>query len=138
MLALIAPIKDRLAALPTLVDWAVRSSTGGGDRSRYPAAVVRMGSAQLTDSTSSDVVISPTLAVQLIVPRSDDAADQLDAAFLAVIGSLHDWAPGRVGVASRNWTRLALVGVAEPQFEDAGLAGIELFFNTSASFSGHS
>ncbi len=136
MLALTAPIKARLQALPQLAGWDVRISTEMGDRSKIAAAIVRMEAARVTDSDSSAVKVEPALSILLVVPRADGAANQLDAAFVAVIASLHDWPPGVV--SGLKWMRLALASVGEPQFVDSGQAGIELTFITSASFAGHS
>lgn len=132
MLALEPHLKARLQTLPALTGWAVRTGTELTDRRVVPAADVRCTGAQVPDSKTGAVMVAPEWTVTLVVRRSDEAANQLDAAFAAVIASLHNWAPGQHG--GRGWEPLKLVRVTEPQFVDEGLAGCELLFTTGARY----
>lgn len=134
MLALESPLKTRLAALPVLTGWAVRTGTELSDRRMVPAADVRCTGARTTDSETTAVTLDPAWTVTLVVPRSDQAAGQLDAALAAVIGSLHNWCPGLQ--SGRAWRRMALQTVREPEFVAEGLAGLELVFATSTVYHG--
>ena len=66
--------------------------------------------------------------------KLNGTADQIDAALAAVIGSVHNWAPGQAG--GRGWERLTLNRITEPLFPDEGLAGYELGFTTAATYHG--
>lgn len=132
MLALESHLKTRLQALPALTGWAVRTGTELTDRRMVPAADVRCTGAGVPDSKAGAVMVSPEWTVTLVVRRSDQAADQLDAAFADVLASLHNWAPGQLG--GRGWEPLRLGRVTEPQFAEDGLAGIELTFTTGARY----
>lgn len=134
MLALEPLLKTRLQSLPALTGWAVRTGTESADRRLVPAADVRCTGAQVPDSKTGAVMVSPEWTVTLVVRRSDDAAAQLDAAFAGVIASLHNWAPGQHG--GRGWEPLRLGRVSEPNFADEGLAGYELLFSTAGSYMG--
>ena len=133
MLSLTAPIKTRLQALPALTGWAVRTGTEQADRRIVPVADVRLTGARVPESDVG-VLVSPEWTVTLVVRSSEIAADQLSAAFAAVIESLQNWAPGEV--AGRRWDRLRLVRATPPDFVDEGMAGVEIAFSTSASFDG--
>jgi hypothetical protein len=134
MLALTNPIKTRLAALPALTGWAVRMGSEGADRRLVPAADVRCNGAVVADSRTSAVMVAPEWTVTLVVKRGDAAAGQIDAAFAAVVDSLHNWMPGQHG--GRGWEPLKLTRVTEPLFDDAGLVGCELVFSTGARYMG--
>jgi hypothetical protein len=134
MLALESPIKARLLELPALTGWAVRAGTELTDRRIMPAVDVRCSGAQTRDSEASAVTLDPVWTITLIVRRSDQAADQLDAALSDVIGSLHNWYPGQIN--SRPWRRMAVQSVREPEFPPEGSAAYELIFVTSAVYHG--
>jgi hypothetical protein len=134
MLALNTPLKLRLSALPELTGWAVRTGSETVGRTEVPAVDVRCSGAAVSDSKTGAAMVQPEWAVTLIVRRSVDAADQIDAAFAAVVESLHNWAPGEHG--ERRWEPLRLVRVTEPQFADEGFVGCELSFSTGAKYDG--
>ena len=134
MLSLTAPIKTRLQALPALTGWAVRTGTESADRSVVPVADVRCTGAGVSDRKTGAVLVAPEWTLQLVVRRSDVAAEQLDTAIAAVIETLHGWAPGRLG--GRGWERLALTNISEPAFVDEGYAGYQLTFGTAATYMG--
>lgn len=134
MLALTNPIKTRLAALPALTGWAVRTGSEEVDRRPVPAVDVRCVAAGVPDSRTSAVMVAPEWTVTIVVKRGDAAADQVDAAFAAVVGSLHNWMPGQQG--GRGWEPLRLGRVTEPLFDNAGLVGCELVFTTGAKYMG--
>lgn len=134
MLALESHLKNRLKALTALTGWAVRGGTELTDRRPVPVADVRCTGAHTTDSEASVVTLDPVWTVTLVVPRSDQAADQLDAALAAVIASLHNWYPGML--AGRPWRRMALQTVREPDFVTEGQAAYELIFTSSAVYHG--
>lgn len=134
MLALTAPLKERLQALPQLTGWAVRTGTDAADRRVLPVADVRCTGARVADRKTGAVLIAPEWTITLALRRADDAADQLDAAMDAVIESVHGWAPGKHG--GRGWERLALMDISEPAFGDEGLAGYQLTFGTAATYMG--
>src|SRR3990167_676831 len=85
MLALEAPLKARLQALPQLTGWAVRMGTEHADRRVVPAADVRCAGASVPDRKSGAVMVAPEWQVTLVLRRGDDAAAPLDAAMAAVI-----------------------------------------------------
>ena len=134
MLALTDPIKTRLAALPALDGWAVRTGTELFDRRTAPVADVRCSGAVVADSRTSAVMVAPEWAIALVVKRGDAAAGQIDVAFAAVVDSQSNWKPGQHG--GRGWEPLKLARVTEPLFDDAGLVGCELVFSTCARYMG--
>lgn len=132
MLAVGNPIKERLAVL--LGAWSVYLRTDTEDKREGPAAEIAIDGAQVADSKTGAVSLAPNWVVTLVVRRGDAAAGQLDAAFAAVVESLHNWAPGEQG--GRRWERLRLVSVREPDFVKEGLAGMALVFSTGARYDG--
>lgn len=134
MLALAIPLQQRLAALPQLTGWVVRTNTEAADRKPLPAVDVRCVGAAVADSKTGAAMVAPEWAVTLMVRRGDDASSLLDAALSAVICSLHGWAPGQHG--GRGWEPLALARVQEPAFADEGVVGYELSFSTAARYLG--
>ena len=133
MLALATPIKLRLAPLPQLTGWDVRTNTEDADRSVVPAADVRCVGADAS-AKQGGVMVGPVWQVELVVRRGDTAADQLDQALAAVICSLQGWQPGECG--GRGWEPLSLVRITEPVYADVGLVGYELSFSTSGLYTG--
>lgn len=134
MLALEPLLKARLQTLSALTGWQVRTGTELCDRRTVPAADVRCTGAAVADSKAGRATVLPDWTVVLVVRRSDVAAEQIDAAFAAVVESLHNWMPGQQG--GRGWEPLRLGRVSEPLFNDEGLAGYELTFSTSAVYRG--
>lgn len=136
MLALEPHIKTRLQALSALTGWAVRGGTELTDRRMAPSAEARCTGAQANDSQVSAVTLDPAWTITLVVPRGDWAAQQLDAALKDVIGSLHNWCPGKIDDAGQPWRRMALATVREAEFLPEGVAGLELTFITSVVYHG--
>lgn len=135
MLALIEPLKLRLQSLPALAGWDVRSNTELASREvRLGVADVRCTGADAQDSEAQSVTLDPAYTVHLVVKRSAQAAEQLDAALAAVVGALHNWYPGRIGAL--HWRRMALRVAREAEFSDTGHAEYELIFTTSAVYHG--
>lgn len=132
MLALTAPLKARLQALPQLTGWAVRTGTEDADRAAVPAADVRCVGAGLADVKAGAVMVQPAWQVTLVVPRGDQAAEQLDTALAAVICALHGWPPGQCG--GRGWERVNLASITEAQYASEGVVGYELTFTTAARY----
>ncbi len=135
MLALTTPLKTRLQALPQLTGWDVRTGTENADRRVVPAADVRCIGAGIADRKQGAVMLAPEWQVTLVVRRSDQAADELDAALAAVIGKLHGWRPPECG--ARGWEALSLARITELLLTDEGLAGYELTFTTAARYLSH-
>lgn len=134
MLAIEAPLKARLQALPQLTGWAVRMGTEHADRSVVPAVDVRCAGASVPDRKAGAVLLAPEWQITLVLRRGVDAAALLDAALAAVITSLHNWQPGQHG--GRGWEPLALSRVTEPLLSDEGFTGYELTFTTGARYMG--
>jgi len=132
MLALESILKTRLQALPALTAWVVRGGTDLVDRRPLPAAEIACEGAAVTGSQASGAKVEPSWTVTLVVRRSDEAAGQLDTAFAAVIGSLHNFTPAQV--SGHYWSALALKRVEAPQFGDEGVAGIAMTFSTGAAY----
>ena len=135
MFALNAPIKARLQSLPALAGWTVRTSTDLEDRDTPHRAVdVRVPGGGVAGVRSGAVMVQPGWSLVLAVRRSATAADELEAAFAAVIEAMHGWAPGQH--AGRGWEPLQLAAVADAVFAEDGLAGVELTFSTQALYRG--
>lgn len=134
MLALAAPLKARLQALPALTGWQVRLGTDSADRRSLPAVDVRCTGASVLDSRTGAAMVAPEWTATLMARRDGDAAALLDAAFAAVFGSLHNWAPGQHG--GRGWEALRAVRVQEPAYADEGVTGYEITFTTAARYMG--
>lgn len=134
MLALVPAIAARLAALPALAGWEVRTSLEAADRKGFPAVDVRCTAAAVADRKTGAALVSPEYTVTLMARRADGVADALDAVFAATVGALHNWRPGSQG--GRNWEPMALQRVSEALFSDAGVAGYELGFTSAATYMG--
>lgn len=133
MLALIAPLKARLDALPQLTGWDKRTNTEDLDRSKVPAVDIRCVGATAVAKAGA-VTLSAQWRITLVVSRSSTAADTLDTAMGAVICSLHGWQPGQQG--DRGWNRLELLSATEPDFASEGVVGYELTFSTAGLYTG--
>ena len=134
MLALITPIKERLQALPQLAGWEVQTGTEAADRRLRRVINVRCTGADAQDSETRGVTLSPAYTIRIVVPRSSDVVEQLDDALAAVIGVLHNWTPGRIGLI--QWRRMALYMAREAEFLETGEAGYALIFTCSAVYNG--
>lgn len=133
MLALEKLIQDRLRALSAFTGWQVRGATVATDRRGVPAVDVRMGGASVPQVRKPAVTLQPEWSVTLVVQKSDQAAAQIDAALVVIIGALHNWRPDD---AARGWTELQVARVTEALFSDAGYVGYEITFTTAAIFHG--
>lgn len=133
MLALFAPIKTRLAALPALAGWGVRSVADEVPRSGDTSAEVGIVGANV-GGPRTDAQVMPRLSVTLAIKRQATADAQLDAAMTAVIEALHHWMPGEQG--GRPWEPLALEQIGSPEYIEAGFVGFVLVFSTSALYRG--
>jgi hypothetical protein len=134
MLSIEPLLKTRLQALTALTGWAVRVGSDQTDRRVVPAVDARCAGAAVTDSKAGAVLLQPQWVLTLAVRRGPDAAERVDAALAAVIGSLHNWQPGQAG--GRGWEPLRLAAVTEPTLAEEGLAGYELTFTTAARYMG--
>ena len=134
MLTLMSTMKPRLQALPALTGWAVRLGSDTEDKRTVPAIDLRCTGAQVKDSGTRAIGLEPIYTLTLVVPRSDAAFGQLDAAVTAVIASLHNWSPG--DVAGQYWGRMALLQAREPEFTGTGLAGFEMAFKAETTYHG--
>lgn len=134
MLAITAPLKARLQALPALAGWDVRTGTEAADRRLVPSLDVRCTGAAVPSVKGGGVMLAPEWTLTLAVRRSVDAAGQIDTALAAVIESLHGWQPGQHG--GRGWEPLQLARASEAQYADEGLAGYEIAFTTAATYMG--
>lgn len=133
MFALESPILARLAADPALSGWAVRSSAAETTRRPLPAVEVRCEGADIADARNTAVAVGVAWGVHLVTQYSAAAMGELDAAFSAVVASLHNWAPGTQG--GRAWQRLQLQQV-QRETTDQGLVAYSLIFKTAARYDG--
>lgn len=138
MFALETLIRDELKAVPELSVFQIRTATDlEASKRTVPAIEIVCEGARIDKANAGKAGIAVAWGVHLIVPRGDGAADQLDEAFAAVIGSLLGYAPGtRKG---RYWKPLELSGggsVQVPEFVEQGLAEYAVIFETSAVYSG--
>lgn len=136
MLMLESLIAKRLHELGAFAGWQVRQGCHDVNRISVPAVDVRMGGASVTQARKPAVSLQPEWSVSAVVRRGDEAAQQLDAALTAVIGSLHNWRPSIPG--GRGWTELQVARVQPMDFSDVALVGYEITFTTVAVFDGQS
>lgn len=135
MLALLAPIKSRLAALPALAGFDVRDAYAPCDRSKLPAVDVRMVGTGPGNTRGQGVFLAPVWRITLIVKVGPAAAAALDAAMAEAIEALYGWAPpGQLG--GRAWERLTLVQTTEAEIFAEGAVGYQLDFITQALYRG--
>lgn len=132
MLSLEPIIAQRLAALPEVAGWEVRTGTLPEARGKLPALDIRCAGAAVTDSRAGAVMVSPEWAVTIAVQRGPLAAGQIDGALAAIIASLHNFRAGQVG--GRGWEPMELKRAATPTFSDSGVVGMMLVFTTSARY----
>lgn len=133
MLLLEAQIAQRLRDSGAFTGWAVREGCQDVDRRAVPALDVRLSGAGVPKVSKPVVTLQPEWVVSIVTRRGDGAAQQLDAALAAVIGSLHNWRPA-TGV--HGWTELQLSHVRPADFVEAALIGCELVFTTAAIYRG--
>lgn len=133
MLALLAPIKERLSAMPALTGFDVRDNVEHVDRTGTPAADVRIVGAVVAESKGSGVRVEPVVRITLIVPRGPGATDRLDAALGAVLAGMQGVKPVASGGLC-TWSALGLSGIKEPEFMDVGLVGYELTYTAGATY----
>lgn len=134
MLVLESLIASRLRELSAFVGWQVREGCHDVSRVMVPAVDVRMAGASVTQVRKPAASVQPEWAVTFVVRRSNDAAQQLDAAFAAAIGDLHNWRP--TDHSGRGWTELQVARVQPADFADVALVGYEITFTTVAVFNG--
>ena len=115
--------------------WTVKGyTTDMGERPGNALASVMFAAGAVSDVKAGAVALQPGWQVLLCAKHGSDAALLLDAAFSAVIASLHNWEPGAAG--GRRWGALALVRFAPPQYPLEGFVGVELLFSTTGRFLG--
>jgi hypothetical protein len=134
MLALETLIAQRLREQGALAGWQVREGCQDTDRRGVPAVDVRMGGASVPQVRKPAATLQPEWAITLVVRRGPDAAQQLDAALVAAITSLHNWRPADAG--GRGWTELQVANVLPADFADVALVGYQITFTTAAVFHG--
>lgn len=134
MLAILAPIKTRLAAMPALAGFDVRDNVEHTDRTTTPAADVRVVGAVVPESKAQGVRIEPVVRVTLVVPRGTGATDKLDAALGAVLAGLQNVKPLPVGGGQSTWGPLMLSTIKEPEFLDVGYVGYELTYTATSTY----
>ena len=105
-----------------------------GQLTRVQGNVQMSQAAGYADVKAGAVALQPGWQVLLCAKHGPDVALLLDAAFSAVIASLHNWEPGTAG--GRRWGALALVRFAPPQYPLEGFVGVELLFSTTGRFLG--
>jgi len=113
--------------------WHVREGFEGVERHSTPALNVRTTGAQVAASAGAGVRIEVVLGVAIVIERSAQVTQQLDAAMAAAIASLH----GRrlQDSSGRHWSALQLAHIREAALLD-GLGGCELLFTASARYAG--
>ena len=138
MFALESVLRDRLAALPEFVAWDVRGDSEEISKRTLPAVVISCDGVSVPDTKGSSVNIAVAWGVHLIVARSASATADLDAAFAAVIGSLLNHRPGKIG--SRLWSPLRMLtsgaAVQQPHFAEQGLVEYVVTFESSSVYQG--
>ena len=135
MLALEPVIVEQLRS-GLAAGWKVMGFTSdAGRRDGWPLASVSFVDGNVADSKAGAAAVQAAWRVTLIAKRGDQAAALVDAAFAAVMASLHNWAPpGEIG--GRRWERLRLLQVTPPQYPEDGLVGLDLTFTTQARYDG--
>jgi hypothetical protein len=124
MFTLVPLIVDRLRAALGIA-WHVSDGLALLDRRPLQRAEVLMLAPSVEKTSGVSLTLKPGYAVQLVASTQDIRYEQLDAAFDAVIRSLHFWRPGACRV-----DRLQLSGARDMQFKEQELFGFELVFTT--------
>lgn len=134
MFLALAAIADYLRDVPHFQAWSVRDGLKAESRQDLPALDVRYRGALVGNAQGAPSVnLTPVVEVTLVVPRGDDAARELDAAFCAAIAALHGFKVPGATATSDQWTALKLdqVSVFDPI---DGQVGCQLLFNHSKRF----
>ncbi len=135
MFAALASIATYLRSVPHFETWSVRDGLSVESRQAQNALDIRYRGATVGDAKgASSVNVSPVLEVTLIVPRGDSAANELDAAFTALLAALHGHKVHGASATRDGWTALVLnqVQTFDPMDKDAGC---QLLFTHSKRFS---
>lgn len=134
MLAAAALIDARIKALPALAGWAVRNALVEEDRRALPSASIAcIGST--ANAKDHAAVLEPRWQITLSVRPASGAADQLDDAIEAVIGSLQGWMPPP-DTNGRRWDRFALHSVLPPETQEQGVISFVITFTTASLYRG--
>lgn len=134
MLAAAALIEARLKSLPTLAGWDVRNELNERDRRALPSASIAcIGSS--ANPKDRAAVLEPRWQITLSVRTGAQAADQLDDAIEAVIGSLQGWMPPPDSNA-RRWEPFRLHSVLPPETQEQGLTTFLTTFTTAGLYRG--
>ncbi len=122
-------IASHLSNTPHFQTWDVRSGLSLTDNQQYPAVSIRVLGAGVDGADTSTV--SPSVAVRLILERSDTADQKMDGAFRAAHYQLHGLQ--LTDSSGHTWARLKLSAVRDLPLAD-GYAGCELIFETHSEF----
>lgn len=134
MLAAAALIEARLKSLPALAGWDVRNELNERDRRALPSASIAcIGSS--ANPKDRAAVLEPRWQITLSVRTGAQAADQLDNAIEAVIGSLQGWMPPP-DTNGRRWDRFALHSVLPPETQEQGVISFVITFTTASLYRG--
>lgn len=117
------------------VPWDVAHALEPHDKRGMPRVTVLMPSMLVGNTSGAGVTLKPAYPVQLVGDLSQLTAEQLDCAFDAVIGALHNWVPDpeRIG---RKVDGLRLDSMRAMDFAEQQLAGFELIFTTTTTRQG--
>ena len=110
MFLAIEAIARHLRNAPHFQTWDVRDGMSLVSRQEYPAVDVRILGAGV-DGGGSAATVSPSVAVRLIVERSETAAEKMDGAFDAAFIELHGLQIK--DTAGRTWARIKLSAVRD-------------------------
>lgn len=130
MFALVAPLVARLGALPALSGWSVRDADAETSASAVPAAVVDYESMRRGDRKPGAAVLVSALSVRLICTNDATGRVALDAALLAVVGSVENWRPTGSPLAYE------FASVEGPERNEQGQVGYRLVFDSPVRVSG--
>ena len=122
-------ISDLLSNVAHFQTWDVRSGLTLVASQDYPAVNVRILGAGVEGGGAATV--SPSVAVRLIIERSETADKDMDGAFKAALHELHGLQIK--DSTERTWARLKLSAVRDLPLSD-GFAGCELIFVTDSEF----
>ncbi len=132
MFSLVPTLRDRLAAALG-AGWQVADGTVPHDRRTLPRAVVLMQAPDVATTSGPGVSLTPRYVVQMAASTEATAFAQIDAAFDAVIGQLHNWRPDAV----HKCGRLVLQAARDLEAIEQGLFGYELLFTTTTARMGY-
>lgn len=130
MFLVVEAIARHLRNAPHFQTWDVRDGMGLVSRQETPSVDVRILGAGVEGGASA-VTVSPSVAVRLVLERSDTAAELMDSAFRAALFELHGLQI--TDTTGRTWARIKLGSVRDlPVME--GYVGCELIFLTDSEF----